>query len=624
MLQTLNRWFYWALALTIALLGTAWTLWLHQIRPDEGVIRLVEARFVSSDQHEPPPFASPGSHRPLPDDWRGHPEHTDTGWYLAELNLEVAPNRLWSIYIPALEMTPGIFINGTLIGGDPAPKQPLDRYWNRPILFSIPNGLLRPGSNQIAIRLEANGAWGRLSELYLAPREALEGAYEQRFFWRVTFLNVTTVGSLMLALFMGVLSYVRRDSIYSWFAAFTFSWHLQNLFFLTVAVPYANHLWDFTAYAIIGLMATTYAMFTFRFLGIRRPRWERFTKSVALVGPLVLLPLLLISTVTFNLVGSMIWIGLLLALATYPAFLIVRTLVTQQNTELFFLTICFTLTFFLGVHDWLVTSGLGYRHNGMLMQFAAAPTLAVFGAVLLRRFVFALRETQTLNEELEQRVADKAREIESSYVRNKELENTQLLLRERERIMRDMHDGVGSQLIGMMGHLNRSDDDRDETLARDLEAALTDLRLVIDSLDDVDNDVVVALGLFRNRVQPQLDAAGLTLEWRIHDLPPVPNLGPERVLHFMRILQEAITNTVKHAEASCIVVRTEGERYIQGNRCACVSVSDDGIGIEATHNGGGRGLNNMRYRAAEADLALEVEPSEGGGTTVRVGFPLDG
>lgn len=615
----ITRWLYWLAALTLASAAATLTIGLHQTRPSAALV-LDEARFIAGDSHTPPP-APTGESVALPDDWRQREGQAATGWYLFDLALEVAPNRLWSMYIPALEMTPAAFVNGVLIGGDPKPTQPLDRHWNRPVVYALPNGLLEPGHNRVAIRLAANGDWGRLSELYLGPQESLLDAYEQRHFWRVTFLNITTVGSMMLALFMLSLGLARRDSTYSWFAAFTFSWYLQNLFFLKVEVPYANHLWDFTAYVVIGTMTATYSMFTFRFLQLRRPRWERFIKLAVLAGPLVLLPLLLVSKPAFNLAGSLIWVAILLLLAIYPALLITQRLLQQQNTELFLLTSCFALTLMLGTHDWLVTSGLGYRHNGMLMQFAAAPTLATFGAILLRRFIAALRETESLNRNLERRVKEKAREIEASYTRTRELEAAQLLSHERERIMRDMHDGVGSQLIGVMAQLDR-DQERDGRLVGELEAALRDLRLMIDSLDEVDNDITVALGLFRNRIQPQLDGAGLELDWRISDLPPVRELGPERVLHFMRILQEAVTNTIKHAQARRLVVSTNSQQLLQGERCVCVTVADDGCGFAPPGAaGGGRGLANMRGRARDAGLILVTE-TDSTGTRIQIGFPL--
>lgn len=583
------------------------------------MIRLDEARFHTQDALGALPAVF-DSTVTLPHDWRHAGLAGAAGWYRMELALDVAPDRLWALYVPALEMTPAVFVNGTAIGGHTDTVEPLPRYWNRPVLYSLPNGLLRPGVNHLDIGLQANGPWGRLSEIYLAPREALQGSYQRRLFWRVTFLNITTVGCLMLAVFMVALRAASRDPVYLWFAAFAFAWYLQNVFFLTVWVPVSNALWDFFAYAIIGFMVSTASIFAFRFLEEPHPHWERFIWYVAAAGPLLLAALLVADVEAFNAIGSGVWIGALLVLALYPAFLISRSLLRREALEMFFLTFCFMLTLSLGAHDWLVTSGLGYRHDGMLMQFAAAPTLASMGIILLRRFVAALRETEALNVELEQRVADKARSIERTFERNRELESSQLLSKERERIMRDMHDGVGGQLIGMLGHLDTANP-RDRELGAELSMALHDLRLMIDSLEDVENDVVVALGLFRNRIQPQLDAAGVKLHWQIGDLPPVAGLGPERVLHFLRLLQEAVTNCIKHAGARNLVITTLGDVTINGRRCVCVEIADDGSGF-GDQRSNGRGLTNMSYRAAAIGMELDITSSSHG-TAIRLGFPID-
>jgi signal transduction histidine kinase len=295
-----------------------------------------------------------------------------------------------------------------------------------------------------------------------------------------------------------------------------------------------------------------------------------------------------------------------------------RTMMRRWDPEIFCLSICYLLSIMLGAHDWLVTSGLGFRHNGMLLQFAAVPTLATFGIMLLRRFIAALREKDALNRDLEERVASKAQQIEETFRRNRELESAQLLSQERERIMRDMHDGVGSQLIGMTGYLDHGNP-RDALLSQELQTALRELRLMIDSLEDMEGDVVVALGLFRNRIQPQVDAAGLSMSWQVADLPRVPDLGPERVLHFMRILQEAVVNSIRHAAATNLSVSTCVDGIVNGKRCISISVSDDGSGFEGLRNRG-RGLDNMRHRAASAGLELEIH-SDANGTTITIGFP---
>jgi len=314
--DALHRWGLCSLALVCALAAVAAILLLHQQRPVDGVIRLDQARFQQQTELGALPAAF-GSTVRLPHDWRHAGLSGAAGWYRLELALDVAPDRLWALYVPALEMTPAAFINGTAIGGHANPDQPLPRYWNRPVLYSVPNGLLRPGVNHVDIGLQANGPWGRLSEIYLAPREAVQDSYQRRLFWRVTFLNITTVGCLMLAVFMVALSAASRDPVYLWFAAFAFAWYLQNVFFLTVSVPVSNALWDFFAYAIIGFMVSTASIFAFRFLEEPHPRWERFIWCVAAAGPLLLLATLMIADVqAFNAVGSGIWVAALLLLAT--------------------------------------------------------------------------------------------------------------------------------------------------------------------------------------------------------------------------------------------------------------------------------------------------------------------
>jgi len=517
-------------------------------------------------------------------------------------------------------MTPAVFVNDVVIGGNPRPQRPLRRFWNRPVMYSIPSGLLRPGGNVIDIRLTANGAWGRLTEIYLGPEQVLRAPYAQRFFWRVTFLNATTLGSLMIGVFMGIIGFAKRDPVYYWFAAFALAWHLQNLFTLTVDVPVDNSLWDLFAYLIVGLLVTTGSMFTFRFLGRRHPGWERLLTAMCVAGPALLVPLLLLDVETFNAVGSMIWLAGLLALSSCPVILMARALLERRDLEVFVLSVCYLLTVMLGAHDWLVTAGLGHRHDGMLMQFAAAPTLTAFGIILLRRFILALEETDLLNRELERRVEQKAIEIEASFRRNRELQSAQALSCERERIMRDMHDGFGSRMIGTLSRLDERHP-RDREIAVELRQALHDLRLMIDSLDDVESDVLVALGLFRNRIQPQLDAVGLALNWHVRDLPPVGELGPERVLHLLRILQEAVTNCLRHARARSITFTTRSRETVNGRPCVCVVVADDGCGFTAD-TPRGHGLANMAFRAAEAGLELEIT-STPSGTVIRLGFPRE-
>src|SRR5262249_35154667 len=116
----------------------------------------------------------------------------------------------------------------------------------------------------------------------------------------------------------------------------------------------------------------------------------------------------------------------------------------------------------------------------------------------------------------------------------------------------------------------------------------------------------------RERLIPRLALAGLRVAWDVTTLPALDHAGPQEMLQIMRIVQEAVTNILKHAQARTLSVCA---RTISSAEIA-IEIADDGCGIvePRTH---GRGLANMRYRAARLGGALDVESNERG-TKVRL------
>lgn len=93
-------------------------------------------------------------------------------------------------------------------------------------------------------------------------------------------------------------------------------------------------------------------------------------------------------------------------------------------------------------------------------------------------------------------------------------------------------------------------------------------------------------------------------------------MAPRRMLQVLRVIQEAITNAVRHAGATKILVAV---RYM-GDHEYVIQVEDDGVGI-ADDVSPGRGLSNMRRRARELGGTLDIRRrSVGQGTEVRLSF----
>ena len=234
-----------------------------------------------------------------------------------------------------------------------------------------------------------------------------------------------------------------------------------------------------------------------------------------------------------------------------------------------------------------------------------------------RRVARALRESQQMNAELEERMQKKQQELENNFELLQRLSRQAAVAEERQRIMTDMHDGIGAQLISALS-LAESDDASPPEIAALLRECIDDLRLTIDSLDSADSELLPALGNFRYRLERRLRPLGTELEWQVGDLPPLSRLSPSNLVHVLRILQEAFANVIKHAQASR--VRVEVLRLPDARR-VCIRVSDNGRGL-ASPAPRGRGLGNMARRAAFVGGELSVS-STGGGTTVELRLPVD-
>jgi signal transduction histidine kinase len=87
----------------------------------------------------------------------------------------------------------------------------------------------------------------------------------------------------------------------------------------------------------------------------------------------------------------------------------------------------------------------------------------------------------------------------------------------------------------------------------------------------------------------------------------------------LRIVQEAFTNTLKHAEAKIITLSTSVD---YANNRVLVSVADDGVGLAQSHSNG-RGIENMRSRAAKLGGRLEIVHLDKGGTCLKLYLPIN-
>jgi signal transduction histidine kinase len=144
-----------------------------------------------------------------------------------------------------------------------------------------------------------------------------------------------------------------------------------------------------------------------------------------------------------------------------------------------------------------------------------------------------------------------------------------------------------------------------------------DLRLVIDSLEPIGHDLVTLLASLRHRLGRRLEAAGLGMQWEVEDLPPLEWLHPPDALQVLRIVQEVLTNVLKHASAQTVRIATRRH----GDEVQ-VLIEDDGRGFDPEAAGGGRGLRHLVQRAARLGGRLVLDSAPGQGTRIQLDLPL--
>jgi signal transduction histidine kinase len=217
--------------------------------------------------------------------------------------------------------------------------------------------------------------------------------------------------------------------------------------------------------------------------------------------------------------------------------------------------------------------------------------------------------------ELERRVAEKAREIEAYHAERDEIMRLQALARERQRIVSDMHDGLGASLVALLRYVQGKLPDAH--IEQRVQEALQELRISIDALEPSAGDLGAVLGNLRYRLEPLLEPTGVRLEWDVGELPPIDALEPSAVFALQRIVLEAVANALKHSGATR--VRLSAQATANGG--VEIRIEDDGRGFDASSPAAGLGLTNMRARASRIRAKLDISSRPGDGTVVRLQIP---
>ncbi|HMT44019.1 MAG TPA: 7TM diverse intracellular signaling domain-containing protein [Chakrabartia sp.] len=517
-----------------------------------------------------------------------------------------------------------LFLNGREIYRNYANPAALPMSTFKPHIVVLPPSVLHAGENVIALRLESAKLFTLgVSRMDVGPEAAARTLYDWRYMTQFQGVLVSNSMLGVLALF-AILLWLRRrqDATLGWLALLGSLWFFRNLRYYLEAPPLPIQLyWHIQINIIFAMMAVFYC-FAACFLEVRNARrWMTLSLGI---GTTAIISQLLLTALGMNDV-----VAHLLVLPLTFAILLVfgRAAWINPRPENIAMFIASAIGVGSAIHDFGMGMHAWEGAEFALLPYAGVIIFLVFAFALGRRLIDALGTVENLNVILEDRVSTATAALEETQKQIRELEVAVALEQERERIMREMHDSVGSNLISALAIAERNDAPT-HTVAT-LKRSLTDLRIAVDSLEQVDGEITPLLASFRHRMEPELMAAGWRFDWQVEDVPALPWLDSANALHILRILQEALGNALAHSGGSVIRFSSRGSVH-DGKDGIEISLEDNGCGLaeaSAQHEPPrrGKGRANMTARAQSLDAVLttaNIGSDPAAGTRVSLWLPL--
>jgi signal transduction histidine kinase len=606
----------WACCRAWARFAAAWLAALLLVAGPAGatVVEPSRADLIVSDQAEPP----------APDDPRWQPvtlthvERAPVAWYRMRFDADPA-EPFWMLYLPFLYGGGQITLNGVPVADITQSSPTLYVRWERPFLLPLPAGALRAQGNVLLVRALAAHA---SANTMMGPQAALQPVFDRRLFTVRTLPMVTVATGLVVGSLVLLIWFLRRrEVLYGLFGLAAILWALRTTTFVFDALPPTAWVaWRLLYFLGTGGFIVVMALFT-----LALARWSRPVFTRALLGYWALGPLAYF--VGGHAFAGRWWVAGLIPVGLGLAVVAAAAAWRRRSAATLSLAVALALAVAAGLHDYAVAANAplfatllpGWTdHRLFLLHHAANLLLVVMGVLLAVRFVRTLGEVEAANRTLEARVKERERQIAASYERIAVLQREQAATDERQRIMRDLHDGLGSQLFTSLSRAERGALDP-AAMSDTLRSAIDQMRVALEALASEEQDFGTAFGNFRFRWDARLRDCGLKPVWQV-DLPDaMPAIAPHDALQILHIVQESLTNVVKHARASTVTVRLH---HVDG--VLSVDVVDDGVGAAAPARpagSGGRGQSNMAKRAQRLGGTLVTEFGAHGGR-VSLRMPL--
>ncbi|MBB1594581.1 histidine kinase [Achromobacter sp. UMC46] len=562
------------------------------------------------------PDASPWQPVTLPDDWsKRWPDYSGTVWYRIDWQRQCPGQQDGPVglTLESVVMAGEVFINDELIWRDPHLTEPLSRSWNMPRYWRLPEALLHDGVNTLWVRVV--GVWQQtpgLGPVHLGESRAMQ-ALQEDVWWtnRTLYVLNLIISGVLGALFFCIWIVRREQTTYGWYALMALFWVLfiANVL-LTSPWPFADTLMASRANAMALVLYTAcFCLFTWRFGEQSLPRTERalWIASATMLAMLAMTPDTALPLALTT--GTLGCAGIFLSNCLQFCWHAWRT----RRPEHGMLAACLLIIFAVSIHDLLRLMKL-IGPGPTYTSFSSIVVTICLSAILGMRHARNVRRIERFNHELADGIAQARTELATTLAREHALAMSHTRLQERLQIAHDLHDGLGGSLVRMMAMVDQAEKPlQGQQFLSMLKLLRDDLRQTIDTGSSAGVKVPATppewAAPLRHRFVQLFDELDLDSSWQFPPQWATPPT-PLQCLALTRLVEEALTNVVKHSRAR----RVQLQLVQPAPDELRLRIEDDGAGfdVEAVRQAGvSVGMRSMHDRISRVHGTLDIRSAPG-------------
>jgi two-component system, NarL family, sensor histidine kinase UhpB len=559
----------------------------------------------------------------LPDEWdRTRTRNPGPVWYRLVFDRPAGADErvVLGAFIPRACSNLQVWINEHLVHDAGSMREPITRHCHYSDVVPLPAALLRATGNHLDIKVAgyplhlvaARQRSAGLSPVMIGALAYVTAVHERHRLVNVSLVQASGLSLVLLGGMALAVAWWRRLPYAAFFGAAAIGWGLLSARIWWRSPPWSNASVEIATAIAVVPVAVSAALFLLRYCGVRQLWVEGALWLQCLLMPV---SLWLLGADRLFAVASTWYVLLCLELIVAASVFLWRS---WWHSRLDFWTLGGVMALLVGMLVIEVAMQQGMRPLGdvYLVQVLVPVLFTATGVRIAQAFARAMRSAETAREDAEQRVRDVSHDLERNYAQLAEMRVEQMTAKERKRIAGDLHDDLGAKLLTIV---HTSDNERIATLARE---ALDEMRLSVRGITGKPVNLGDAIGDWRSESMSRLSDAGVELTWHSDEMLSFTDrtLGARIYVQTTRILREAISNMLKHAQAS----QCEISVNVTGTDLE-LTIADNGRGIPVELDGKldrGHGMASMKHRAKNLQGQCLIESGPGYGTVIRLTLPL--